>query len=104
MQCADDRRVRAHLTPCDCLLELIDEADASALPYVLLGHVGDGNFHFGYLVDLQRPEELVKAEQLNAHLLARAIRLGGTCTGEHGIGFRKMSFLQGGRLGRERLQ
>lgn len=78
----------------DCLLQSIDEANASGLPYFLLGHVGDGNFHFGYLVDPERPQELVKAEQLNKHLVARAIRLGGTCTGEHGIGLHKMSFLQ----------
>jgi D-lactate dehydrogenase (cytochrome) len=78
----------------DCLLESIDEADASDLPYFLLGHVGDGNFHFGYLVDPERPDELKRAEQLNEKLVARAIRLGGTCTGEHGIGLHKMAFLQ----------
>jgi D-lactate dehydrogenase (cytochrome) len=78
----------------DCLLESIDEADASGLPYFLLGHVGDGNFHFGYLVDPKVAEELADAEELNEKLVARAIRLGGTCTGEHGIGLHKMGFLQ----------
>jgi D-lactate dehydrogenase (cytochrome) len=78
----------------DCLLESIDEADASDLPYFLLGHVGDGNFHFGYLVDPHRPDELQRAEQLNEKLVTRAIRLGGTCTGEHGIGLHKMAFLK----------
>ncbi len=78
----------------DCLLDSIDEADASGLPYFLLGHVGDGNFHFGYLVDPKKPDELAKAEQLNRMLVERSIRLGGTCTGEHGIGLHKMGFLQ----------
>ncbi len=35
----------------DCLLESVAEADASGIPYFLVGHVGDGNFHFGYLID-----------------------------------------------------
>ena len=78
----------------DCLLDSIDEADASGLPYFLLGHVGDGNFHFGYLVNPKKPDELAKAEQLNRMLVERSIRLGGTCTGEHGIGLHKMGFLQ----------
>jgi D-lactate dehydrogenase (cytochrome) len=78
----------------DCLLESIDEADASGIPYFLVGHVGDGNFHFGYLIDPNNPEEIVKAEALNHTLVSRALRLGGTCTGEHGIGLHKMDFLR----------
>ena len=77
----------------DCLLDSITEADASGIPYFLVGHVGDGNFHFGYLLDPDVPQERVTAEQLNHQLVARALRLGGTCTGEHGVGIHKMSFL-----------
>jgi D-lactate dehydrogenase (cytochrome) len=77
----------------DCLLESVAEADASGLPYFLVGHVGDGNFHFGYLLDPQIPEERVIAEKLNHALVARALALGGTCTGEHGVGLHKMEFL-----------
>ncbi|MFT3718690.1 FAD-binding oxidoreductase [Pseudorhodoferax sp.] len=77
----------------DCLLDSVAEADASGLPYFLVGHVGDGNFHFGYLLDPDRPEERVQAEALNHALVARALRLGGTCTGEHGVGLHKMGFL-----------
>ena len=77
----------------DCLLDSVAEADASGIPYFLVGHVGDGNFHFGYLLDPNNPQERVTAEKLNVDLVNRALRLGGTCTGEHGIGLHKMNFL-----------
>ena len=77
----------------DCLLDSVAEADASGIPYFLVGHVGDGNFHFGYLIDPAIPEERERAEQLNNQLVARALRLEGTCTGEHGVGLHKMDFL-----------
>jgi D-lactate dehydrogenase (cytochrome) len=77
----------------DCLLDSVAEADASGLPYFLVGHVGDGNFHFGYLLDPDDPQERLVAEDLNQKLVARALRLGGTCTGEHGVGLHKMGFL-----------
>jgi D-lactate dehydrogenase (cytochrome) len=77
----------------DCLLESIAETDASGLPYFLVGHVGDGNFHFGYLIDPESSQERAVAEDLNTKLVNRALRLGGTCTGEHGIGLHKMDFL-----------
>ncbi|MDR6854405.1 FAD-linked oxidase C-terminal domain-containing protein [Variovorax guangxiensis] len=77
----------------DCLLESVAEADASGIPYFLVGHVGDGNFHFGYLLDPNAPEERVTAEKLNHALVSRALALEGTCTGEHGVGLHKMQFL-----------
>ncbi|KQW58171.1 FAD-binding oxidoreductase [Variovorax sp. Root411] len=77
----------------DCLLDSVAEADASGIPYFLVGHVGDGNFHFGYLLDPNIPEERVKAEALNHALVSRALALEGTCTGEHGVGLHKMDFL-----------
>jgi D-lactate dehydrogenase (cytochrome) len=77
----------------DCLLDSVAEADASGLPYFLVGHVGDGNFHFGYLLDPNDPKEREVAEGLNNKLVARALQLGGTCTGEHGVGLHKMGFL-----------
>jgi D-lactate dehydrogenase (cytochrome) len=55
--------------------------------------VGDGNFHFGYLLDPNIPAEREVAEELNNKLVSRALRLGGTCTGEHGVGLHKMDFL-----------
>jgi D-lactate dehydrogenase (cytochrome) len=77
----------------DCLLDSVAEADASGIPYFLVGHVGDGNFHFGYLIDPNIPEERVLAEKLNHALVTRALKLEGTCTGEHGVGLHKMDFL-----------
>ena len=78
----------------DCLLDSVAEADASGIPYFLVGHVGDGNFHFGYLIDPDKPEEHRISEALNQTLVARALKLGGTCTGEHGVGLHKMDFLR----------
>jgi len=77
----------------DCLLESVAEVDASGIPYFLVGHVGDGNFHFGYLIDPNSAQERATAEDLNHKLVARALALEGTCTGEHGIGLHKMDFL-----------
>ncbi|HUD34916.1 MAG TPA: FAD-linked oxidase C-terminal domain-containing protein [Variovorax sp.] len=77
----------------DCLLESVAEADASGIPYFLVGHVGDGNFHFGYLIDPDDAAERARAEALNHSLVMRAIALEGTCSGEHGIGLHKMDFL-----------
>jgi D-lactate dehydrogenase (cytochrome) len=77
----------------DCLLESVKEADASGIPYFLVGHVGDGNFHFGYLLDPNIPAERDTAEALNHKLVKRALSMQGTCSGEHGIGLHKMDFL-----------
>ena len=78
----------------DCLLDSVAEADDSGIPYFLVGHVGDGNFHFGYLIDPDNAEERRVAEELNHQLVSRALTLGGTCTGEHGVGLHKMDFLR----------
>ena len=78
----------------DCLLDSVAEADASGIPYFLVGHVGDGNFHFGYLIDPDNADERRLAEDLNHKLVARALSLEGTCTGEHGVGLHKMDFLR----------
>ncbi|PAT32377.1 2-hydroxy-acid oxidase [Vandammella animalimorsus] len=77
----------------DCLLASVQEAQESGMRYFLVGHVGDGNFHFGYLIDPNDPEERARGEALNHKLVARALSMDGTCTGEHGIGIHKMDFL-----------
>ena len=77
----------------DNVTAAVADADAAGLPYFLVGHVGDGNFHMGYLIDPGRPEERDTAERLNRALVGRALASGGTCTGEHGVGLHKMGFL-----------
>jgi D-lactate dehydrogenase (cytochrome) len=77
----------------ECINATVAEADEAGLPYFLVGHVGDGNFHMGYLIDPAKPQERETAERLNAQLVARALALEGTCTGEHGIGLHKQGFL-----------
>lgn len=83
--------------PISRLAEIINasiaEVQAAGLPYFVVGHVGDGNFHMAYLLDPLKPEELATAERLSAQMVARAIALEGTCTGEHGIGLHKQGFL-----------
>jgi D-lactate dehydrogenase (cytochrome) len=77
----------------ECIVQTVAEVDASGLAYFIVGHVGDGNFHVAYLIDPHKPEERELAERLNTQLVQRALRLGGTCTGEHGIGLHKQDFL-----------
>jgi D-lactate dehydrogenase (cytochrome) len=83
--------------PISRLAEIIEasvqEADASGLPYYIVGHVGDGNFHLAYLVKEGDLAQRAIAEQLSLQMVQRAIAFEGTCTGEHGIGLHKQGFL-----------
>jgi D-lactate dehydrogenase (cytochrome) len=76
-----------------CIGETRADLGRSSLTGGMVGHVGDGNFHVGILVDPDRPEEIAEAARLNERLVQRAIAMDGTCTGEHGVGHGKMSFL-----------
>ena len=69
--------------------ELVQEL-AIGLPYFLVGHVGEGNFHSGYLVDPASAQERATAEGLNRQLVTQALAMDGTCTGEQGVGLHKM--------------
>jgi D-lactate dehydrogenase (cytochrome) len=77
----------------ECIVETERDTAASALPCPTLGHVGDGNFHVAILADPNRPDECEEAERLNQRIVARALQMDGTCTGEHGVGLHKMDFL-----------
>ncbi len=83
--------------PISRLAEAVTETQAdiaeSGLYGPLLGHVGDGNFHATLVVDPERPEDLKTAKALAHRMAERALRMGGTVTGEHGIGIGKMAYM-----------
>ena len=83
--------------PISRLAEAVEETRAdiaeSPIPGPILGHVGDGNFHAILLVDPDAPEELTEAKRLAGRMAERALRLGGTVTGEHGIGLGKRAYM-----------
>ena len=79
----------------DCILETRSDIEESKLIVPLVGHVGDGNFHLLFLIDPENEEEELKLYQsLNDRLVERALRMGGTCTGEHGIGSGKIKYME----------
>jgi len=77
----------------ECISETKRDLAASPVPTALVGHVGDGNFHLVFMIDPERPEEIVEASRLNDKMVARALAMEGTSTGEHGVGYGKMEFL-----------
>jgi D-lactate dehydrogenase (cytochrome) len=83
--------------PISRLAEAIAETRAdiagSGIPGPILGHVGDGNFHAILMVYPDRASEVATAKALAARMADRALRLGGTITGEHGVGFGKLAHM-----------
>jgi len=77
----------------DCILQTRRDVERSGLIAPLVGHVGDGNFHLVFLVDPDDADEMARAAAVNDRMVVRAIDMGGTCTGEHGVGYGKMAFL-----------
>ncbi len=77
----------------DCIAATEEDIAQASMPIPLFGHVGDGNFHLMILVDPDSDAEIAEAWDLNARLVRRAMAMGGTCTGEHGIGLGKREFL-----------
>ncbi len=78
----------------ECISETQADLEASNILAPLVGHVGDGNFHLIYFVDPDDEAEVAEAKRLNERMVMRALALDGTCTGEHGIGYGKLDFLQ----------
>jgi D-lactate dehydrogenase (cytochrome) len=76
-----------------CVTETQRDIAESALTAPILGHVGDGNFHLTLLVDVEDQDEVARAKQLHERLVARALAMDGTCTGEHGVGQGKARYL-----------
>jgi D-lactate dehydrogenase (cytochrome) len=77
----------------DCILETRAEVEQSGLTAPIVGHVGDGNFHLVVLFDPKDTSQRERAEALARNVSSRAIAMGGTCTGEHGIGWHKLDAL-----------
>ncbi|MFM8682047.1 MAG: FAD-linked oxidase C-terminal domain-containing protein, partial [Alphaproteobacteria bacterium] len=77
----------------DCILGTQEDVNASFLMAPIVGHVGDGNFHLTIILDPNDPREIAEANRLNDRLVARALSMDGTCTGEHGVGYGKIDFL-----------
>jgi D-lactate dehydrogenase (cytochrome) len=78
----------------ECIVETKTDNTGASFPISLVGHAGDGNFHLMYVIDPNRPEEIEEAGRLNERLVLRALALGGTSTGEHGIGYGKLKFME----------
>ncbi|WP_199089532.1 FAD-linked oxidase C-terminal domain-containing protein [Bosea sp. ASV33] len=78
----------------ECVEETKRDIEASGLIAPIAGHVGDGNFHTQPLVDLADTAEVERAQAFIDRLVKRALAMGGTCTGEHGVGQKKMKYLE----------
>ncbi|HEY2891873.1 MAG TPA: FAD-linked oxidase C-terminal domain-containing protein [Dongiaceae bacterium] len=78
----------------DCILETQKDIAEAKLIAPLVGHVGDGNFHLVFLIDPDDPAEMATAQRVNDRMIERALAMGGTCTGEHGVGYGKIHCLE----------
>ncbi len=78
----------------DCVEETLEDIGRTGLVAPIVGHVGDGNFHVSPLVDMSNAHEIEAAEAFASRLAHRAIAMGGTCTGEHGIGQKKIAYME----------
>ncbi|MBI6557022.1 FAD-binding protein [Pseudomonas veronii] len=76
-----------------CIAETAEDVAKVSFFVGVVGHVGDGNFHLGLVVDPDNEAEMAEAEALNERVVERAIALEGTCTGEHGIGSGKIKYM-----------
>jgi D-lactate dehydrogenase (cytochrome) len=77
----------------DCIVESKKDVAGAPFPALVVGHVGDGNFHMSFILDPESPAELAEARILEEKIIRRALEMGGTCTGEHGIGTGRKKYL-----------
>lgn len=77
----------------ECIVQAKRDHERAPFPWPLVGHVGDGNFHLMYILDPSNENELAEARRLSSQLVERALEMGGTCSGEHGVGTGKMNYL-----------
>jgi D-lactate dehydrogenase (cytochrome) len=77
----------------DCITETIEDMKKNELIGPIVSHAGDGNFHVALLIDKKSDEELKKLDDFLIRISERAIRMDGTCTGEHGVGQGKRKYM-----------
>ena len=77
----------------ECMLATRSDIDSEGLVAPIVSHAGDGNFHVSFIIDPDDEEEMSRARSVNKKMVMRAIEMGGTCTGEHGVGYGKMPYL-----------
>ena len=78
----------------ECLLKTREAIDAEGLLAPIVAHAGDGNFHVLFIIDPDDEEEMARAKRVNARMIEQAIAVGGTCTGEHGVGYGKIPYMR----------
>ncbi|MGI9493865.1 MAG: FAD-binding oxidoreductase [Geminicoccaceae bacterium] len=78
----------------ECIQATQVDLEESKLISPMVGHAGDGNFHLSIMVDMADPDQLKRAKALSQRMVKQALALGGTCTGEHGVGMGKMKYLE----------
>ena len=78
----------------ECITETKKDLLRASFPATIVGHVGDGNFHTLCVLDAGDTGQFEEARRFADHAVRRALEMGGTCTGEHGIGFGKLKYLQ----------
>jgi D-lactate dehydrogenase (cytochrome) len=78
----------------ECICETKKDLSGEPFPATILGHVGDGNFHVLCVLDGKSDSEFASASRFVDQVVHRALAMGGTCTGEHGIGFGKLKYMQ----------
>jgi D-lactate dehydrogenase (cytochrome) len=77
----------------ECILETQADIRETGIEAPLVGHAGDGNFHLIIMLDPDDPKELATITAFSERLVERSLRLGGTCSGEHGVGIGKLKYL-----------
>lgn len=78
----------------ECIQETKKDIVESGLCAPLVGHVGDGNFHLVYVINPEDADEMARAKAHSQRMVYRALEMDGTCTGEHGVGYGKMPYLE----------
>lgn len=78
----------------ECIIQTKSDLAKASFQATIVGHVGDGNFHVSCVLDPSDPSQMDEGARFSERTVQRALGMGGTCTGEHGIGVGKMKFMR----------